>query len=310
MGTDHGETFDPLKQIGIFGIAFLIINAVLFFMGLGLIIVGAIALKELSKINTENIKPLLDSVQAVVMVTTLSIILIVIGVVLMLGVFGLSIAGAYFQKKYILFQYAIFVLILLVMKIVVITLWFTMESKEETDMQGKMVSILKSHYVDDTTTNGNSISNAWNYLFLTLDCCGVNPVVSTTNDFDVTSWCTTSGSCQATSSQIPKTCCLNVDKNTYASAPPVCHSSVNPGTYNAKGCYAALKEKLKLLCHSFSLSIIVLVCTTTFIEVKALSLVFLIRGKNRQQCLTLCRKMCVSPSVGAAPDKNEPVKGH
>lgn len=30
MGTDHGETFDPLKQIGIFGIAFLIINAVLF----------------------------------------------------------------------------------------------------------------------------------------------------------------------------------------------------------------------------------------------------------------------------------------
>lgn len=30
MGTDHGETFDQLKQIGIFGIAFLIINAVLF----------------------------------------------------------------------------------------------------------------------------------------------------------------------------------------------------------------------------------------------------------------------------------------
>lgn len=76
-------------------------------MGLGLIIVGVIALKELSKINTENIKPLLDSVQAVVMVTTLSIILIVIGVVLMLGVFGLSIAGAYFQKKYILFQVSI-----------------------------------------------------------------------------------------------------------------------------------------------------------------------------------------------------------
>lgn len=30
MGTGHGGTFDPLKHIGIFRIAFLIINAVLF----------------------------------------------------------------------------------------------------------------------------------------------------------------------------------------------------------------------------------------------------------------------------------------
>lgn len=112
MGTGHGGTFDPLKHIGIFRIAFLIINAVLFFMGLGLIIVGAQALEELSKINTENINPLLDvftvdSIKAAVMVKTLSIILIVIGVVLMLVVFGLSIAGEYFQTKYILVQVSI-----------------------------------------------------------------------------------------------------------------------------------------------------------------------------------------------------------
>lgn len=70
-------------------------------MGLGLVTVGAQTLNELSKINSENIKPLLelDSVQAVVMVTTLSIILIVIGIVLTLGAFGLGIAGAYFKKK-------------------------------------------------------------------------------------------------------------------------------------------------------------------------------------------------------------------
>lgn len=75
-------------------------------MGIGLIIVGALALKELSKIKTENIKPLqeLNFVQEVIMVTTLSIILIVIGVVLILMVFGLSIAAAYFQKKYILYE--------------------------------------------------------------------------------------------------------------------------------------------------------------------------------------------------------------
>lgn len=302
MATDQGGTFDPFKQFGIFGIAFLIINAVLLFMGLGLVTVGAQALNELSKINSENIKPLLelDSVQAVVMVTAVSIILIVIGIVLTLGAFGLGIAGAYFKTKFILLQYAIFVLILLLMKIVVIALWFTMKNEVETDMQDKMVTILHSNYLDDGTTSSYPISNAWNYLFLTLGCCGVNPVLSTTNDFDGTSWCTTSGSCQATASQIPKTCCLNINKNNYTSAPSACHASVNLGTYNTKGCYAALKEKL--LYHS--LSIIVLALTTMFIEVKALSLVFLIRGKNRQQCLTLCRNMCVSPSVGVAPDKS------
>nr|XP_019919578.2 uncharacterized protein LOC105320172 isoform X2 [Crassostrea gigas] len=277
MGSDQDGTFDPFKQFGIFGIAFLIINAVLLFMGLGLVTVGAQALNELSKINSENIKPLLelDSVQAVVMVTAVSIILIVIGILLTLGAFGLGIAGAYFKTKFILLQV-------------------------ETDMQDKMVTILHSYYLDDGTTSSYPISNAWNYLFLTLGCCGVNPVLSTTNDFDGTSWCTTSGSCQATVSQIPKTCCLNINKNNYTSAPSACHASVNSGTYNTKGCYAALKEKL--LYHS--LSIIVLALTTTFIEVKALSLVFLIRGKNRQQCLTLCRNMCVSPSVGVAPDKS------
>nr|XP_019919580.2 uncharacterized protein LOC105320172 isoform X3 [Crassostrea gigas] len=235
MGSDQDGTFDPFKQFGIFGIAFLIINAVLLFMGLGLVTVGAQALNELSKINSENIKPLLelDSVQAVVMVTAVSIILIVIGILLTLGAFGLGIAGAYFKTKFILLQYAIFVLILLLMKIVVIALWFTMKNEVETDMQDKMVTILHSYYLDDGTTSSYPISNAWNYLFLT-------------------------------------------------------------------GCYAALKEKL--LYHS--LSIIVLALTTTFIEVKALSLVFLIRGKNRQQCLTLCRNMCVSPSVGVAPDKS------
>lgn len=127
-----------------------------------------------------------------------------------------------------------------------------------------------NHFKADTTTNSNPISNAWNFLFMTvsgvelyhlesilqfetlnfyfyeqlifqigffkLDCCGVNAVVSTTNDFDATTWCTTSGSCQATSSQIPKTCCLNVDENTYSSAPTACHASVNSGTYNTKVC--------------------------------------------------------------------------
>ena len=46
-----------------------------------------------------------------------------------------------------------------------------------------------------------------------------------------TPWCTTSGSCQSTSSQIPRTCCKGVTLTNYTSAPTSCHASVNPGTY-------------------------------------------------------------------------------
>lgn len=80
-------------------------------------------------------------------------------------------------------------------------------------------------------------------LFLKHSCCGVNPVVSTTNDFDQTPWCTTAGSCQATSSQIPRACCINITERTYTSAPASCYASVNPGTYHIKVVYERERER-------------------------------------------------------------------
>eukprot|EP00105_Crassostrea_gigas_P016256 XP_011433581.2 PREDICTED: tetraspanin-9-like [Crassostrea gigas] len=148
----------------------------------------------------------------------------------------------------------------------------------KNEMKSKMISAL-NHFKEDTTTNSNAISNAWNILFMTLKCCGVNAVVSTTNDFDATTWCTTSGSCQATSSQIPKTCCLNVDENTYTSAPTDCHASVNSETYNTKGCYDALKEKLQ----TYSLRVIAVVSATFFLEIIAVVIGWLLYQKYIQE---------------------------
>ena len=75
------------------------------------------------------------------------------------------------------------------------------------------------------------------FSILQLDCCAVNPVRGPTNDFDNTAWCTTSpGSCQTTSSEVPKTCCLGVTESTYSSAPATCHQNVDSGTYNSKVC--------------------------------------------------------------------------
>ncbi|XP_034299762.2 CD63 antigen-like isoform X2 [Magallana gigas] len=251
-----------------------IINIIFFLMGLGLVIAGALALTDVSNINTDHIKPLLDSIpvgsfEAGNLVKNLTTLIIVIGAFILL-IAGLGLFGACCQNKFMLVTYAVLVLILLVMKIAVIILWFTMKNTVENEVKDKLFVSLKDNYKEDTLTNSNSISNAWNYMFMTLDCCGVNPVVSTKNDFDSTYWCNDDGSCLAAVSNIPKTCCLNVDENTYTTAPIACHSNVDTGTYNTKGCYDALKEKLL----SQSPSIIGVMVTVIVIEVLAVIFAF------------------------------------
>lgn len=114
----------------------------------------------------------------------------------------------------------------------------------ETEIKHEMIEALKDGFKNDTITTEHSISNAWNHLFMKLECCGVNSVVSTTNDFDDTPWCTSSGTCLKTGLQIPRTCCKNVDESSYIFAPSHCYAKIVRGTYNDKGCYDELKDKL------------------------------------------------------------------
>ncbi|XP_065930704.1 uncharacterized protein [Magallana gigas] len=100
-------------------------------------------------------------------------------------------------------------------------------------IKSSMIARLKESYSSDNVTSGGAISNSWNRFFIEYDCCAINQVQGTINDFDSTPWCTTSGSCQATASQIPKTCCNGVSEDDYGSALSNCHSSVNPGTYKS-----------------------------------------------------------------------------
>ena len=51
--------------------------------------------------------------------------------------------------------------------------------------------------------------------FFQFDCCAVDPVKGTKNDFDSTPWCTMSGSCYRSDAQIPRTCCTGVDETNY-----------------------------------------------------------------------------------------------
>nr|XP_022323077.1 uncharacterized protein LOC111124493 isoform X2 [Crassostrea virginica] len=129
-------------------------------------------------------------------------------------------------------------------------------------LKSEMLQSLDKHFKSDDPKNDKTISSGWNKLFIQYKCCAVHDVTGTTNDFDTTPWCTTSGTCQATASQIPKTCCKDVTLANYSSAPSPCHASVNPGTYNP-GCFELVKllgvanvETCQVFMLSFSLSIL------------------------------------------------------
>ncbi|XP_052720277.1 uncharacterized protein LOC128191941 isoform X2 [Crassostrea angulata] len=119
----------------------------------------------------------------------------------------------------------------------------TKAAKKDTDfvqIKTTMFNLLEKNYTSDNISSSDAVSNKWNTFFIEYNCCAINQVQGTTNDFDSTPWCTTSGSCQATASQIPKTCCNYVSEEDYGSAPTACHSSVNPGTYKSN-CMMAIK---------------------------------------------------------------------
>lgn len=107
--------------------------------------------------------------------------------------------------------------------------------------KSSMINLLKKSFTSDNISSSNPISNRWNKFFIEYNCCAINQVTGTTNDFDSTPWCTTSGSCQATASQIPKTCCNYVSEDDYGSAPTACHSSVTSGTFKSN-CMIAIRR--------------------------------------------------------------------
>eukprot|EP00105_Crassostrea_gigas_P035435 XP_019919583.1 PREDICTED: uncharacterized protein LOC105320321 [Crassostrea gigas] len=142
-----------------------------------------------------------------------------------------------------------------------------LESKErETEtnyarIKSSMISRLEENYTSDNVTSGDAISDMWNKFFIEYECCAIDQVTGTNNDFDRTPWCTTSGSCQTTASQIPKTCCNYVTEDNYQSAPTACHSSVDSGTYKSN-CMMAIKKLSTVHIKEYHVSLLLITLMT------------------------------------------------
>lgn len=121
---------------------------------------------------------------------------------------------------------------------------FTPEENDWRKLYKGMKNSLYENFSNDNISTDNEVSNMWNSIFIEYECCGVERVSGTTNDFDNSPWCTTAGTCQATVSQIPRTCCKGFTEFDYQMASSTCHSSVNVGEYHEKGCFSVIKKAI------------------------------------------------------------------
>lgn len=218
-----------------------IINTVFLLMGLGLFIPGIVLQTNIDFV-TEEIKPVLDQVSVTGIalgdvVKNLGLGFIIVGVfVFLVAVLGLL--GACCKSKCLLTIYAIIVLLILLSQIVVVILWFTMQNQLNSVVKDELSTSLKDNFRDDSLNGTNQLSNGWNYIFLTLQCCGISAVpAGGGGDFTNTPNWSTKGS-----KKIPTSCCVGVTASNYV-APTTCTDNVANGTYYTTGCYDALINK-------------------------------------------------------------------
>lgn len=218
-----------------------IINTVFLLMGLGLFIPGIVLQTNIDFVSDE-IKPVLDQVSVTGIalgdvVKNLGIGFIIVGVfVFLVAVLGLM--GACCKSKCLLTIYAIIVLLILLSQIVVVILWFTMQNQLNSVVKDELTTSLRTNFREDRLNGSNQLSNGWNYIFLSLKCCGVNAVRNgSAGDFANTPNWGSKGS-----KKIPTSCCIGVTASNYT-APTTCTDNVATGTYYTSGCYDALLNK-------------------------------------------------------------------
>ncbi|XP_062621168.1 uncharacterized protein LOC134282786 isoform X2 [Saccostrea cucullata] len=230
-------------------ISLMTISICLFLLGIISLVLGI--LLSAGTLANPEIGPVINSISVGSdklgdQISILPILLIAIGVATLPGaVLGILTAIIVKGRKILLIVVSVLSFVVCVGSVVILVVFIPRIQEMNKD---QMLKSLQENFTDVSINSTNELSNSWNKMFLNmkLDCCGVNPVNGTTNDFDKTPWCTTKGECQKTNAEIPKTCCLNVTEETYSTAPDKCYSQVIRGTYKTKGCFHAIVVQLSV----------------------------------------------------------------
>ncbi|XP_062608732.1 tetraspanin-9-like [Saccostrea cucullata] len=261
MGLDCGGRMGQIILV--------VINTIFVLIALGMLIPG-IALQTNFDFVTDEIKPVLDEIKVTgaglgSVIQNLGIGLIILGLFIF-SFATLGLFGAFCKNKYILTTYAIIVLLSMVGQVTVVTLWFIMQNTLNSTVKEELSTVLRNTYSEDSLNGTSQQSNGWNFLFLTLKCCGVDAVkAQTAGDFANTpNW-----SGKMPGQLIPTSCCKETTAATYT-ASANCTDNVAAGTFYEQGCYDATIAKFDTSRYNgILLGIVITVLITKIIAVVA-----------------------------------------
>ncbi|XP_021349358.1 CD63 antigen-like isoform X1 [Mizuhopecten yessoensis] len=216
------------------------LNIIFMVLGLAVMVPGIVMLTNIDFLSG-NIEPLLDKISfnginLSNIANNLPIIFIIVGAsILFIATLGL--VGACCKIKTLLVLYALIVIVLALVQVIILAFFFLLRTQLDDTIKDEFLSQLQSSYTKDDLDKSDEVSSAFNYMFMQMECCGVNPVTATTNDFDLTPWRSGDG----VSLKIPKGCCIGVTEDTYSAfVNTACTDTATSGTYHSDGCYDAI----------------------------------------------------------------------
>ncbi|XP_069115209.1 tetraspanin-9-like [Argopecten irradians] len=211
------------------------LNIVFMVLGLAIMVPGILMFTNIDFLSDE-ITPLLDKisfngVNLGSISNNLPMLFIIIGGVI-LAIAAIGLIGACCKIKTLLVVYAIILIVLLIAQIIILAFFFLLRSMLDDTIKQEFLNQLQNSYKQDALDKSDEVSSSFNYMFMQMECCGIDPVTSTSNDFDNTPWG------RGTAQRIPKGCCKDVTENNYASySNAACTDTATSGQYWSEGCF-------------------------------------------------------------------------
>lgn len=221
----------------------LILNCVLLLLAVALLAISAV-LYQAGNVMTDNfVIPLLEILEVsyqmtlATVITKISVACIVVGALLLL-ITAVGFFGAIFRLIPLLILYGVLVLLACGFHIFVIYLGFRTRNQV---ISSTTKAKLKANLMLYDGNDNRAMTKAWNYLFIMLDCCGVDKQ-SEVDEFKTSAWSATRGN-----NKIPGYCCKEATSSTVSTF--IGNScTVSPNEDNSwitKGCYAALSDSVR-----------------------------------------------------------------
>ncbi|KAK3107659.1 hypothetical protein FSP39_019365 [Pinctada imbricata] len=237
------------------------------------ILVGGIVMTQKGGAYFDQYMPLLEEI-TIGSFKLGSLVKALAGLGISLGLFAIvvsimGIVGAWCKMRILLVLYGVVIILIFIIELVALGGWFQFKQDLVGNMKNQMLTLLQRY---DGQNRANPLSRAWNYLFLTFHCCGVNPIVYG-NDFVSSLWWFNP---LRGASVIPGHCCIGVDQTTAEfQTNQVC--TVQPNNFNSyiqRGCY----DELTNIFGPYSSTFIALGVVLVVIEVNITFLIYFVHS--------------------------------